>query len=99
MNRRFFARFLILVLSFAVLSVTGRAADPAINKIGPDTIAVGDPDFTLPVNGENFDSGSTILLDGAAIPTKFISKNRLYGKVPVTASAAAGTHTVAVRTS
>jgi hypothetical protein len=99
MNRRFCARFLILVLSVALLSVTGQAADPAINKIGPDTIAVGDPDFTLRVNGDNFDNGSTILLDGAAIPTTFITKSRLYGRIPVTASAAAGSHSVAVRTS
>jgi len=98
MNRSIIASFLALVLVACAFVGTAQAADPTINKIGPDTIAVGDPDFTLRVNGENFDSGSTVLLDGAAIQTTFITKQRLYARVPVTASAAVGSHTIAVRT-
>jgi streptogramin lyase len=99
MNRTTIARILVLVLVFAASAVTGRAADPELSKIGPATIAVADPDFTLRVSGENFDRNSTVLLDGVAVPTTFVSKRRLYARIPVTASAAAGSHSIAVRSS
>jgi sugar lactone lactonase YvrE len=97
MTRSIIARFLILVVSIAVLDLSARAADPTLNKIGPATVAVGDPDFTLRVSGEDFDRASVVLLDGVAVPTTFVAKNRLYARIPVSASAAAGSHAVAVR--
>jgi sugar lactone lactonase YvrE len=62
------------------------------------TVSVGDPDFTVRVAGDNFDRGSVVLLDGAPLQTTFISKQRLHATVPQSATAAVGTHAIAVRT-
>lgn len=76
---------------------TALAATPTLDKIGPDLVSVGDPDFTLRVSGETFDKTSVVLLDGAPLQTTFISKKRLHAVVPQQTTNAAGTHTVAVR--
>src|SRR6185369_7039313 len=59
----------VLVLAFVVaLGLSGagvvRAATPSIRSIGPSVISVGDPDFSLRVQGENFDKTAVVLLDG-----------------------------------
>jgi sugar lactone lactonase YvrE len=87
---------LLLALGPGSLAHAGQA--PAITRIGPDVVSVGDPDFTLRVQGENFDATSTVLLDGNALETTFVSKRILYALVPVDVMDAAGTRAVAVRT-
>ncbi len=89
---------LALAMQLPIATVV-RAADPTLKNIGPATISVGDPDFSLRVAGENFDDGSVVLLDGVAVQTSFLSKTRLYGKIPAAVSNATGTHTIAVRNS
>lgn len=89
----------LAALAFLIPAVpVARAADPVIKKIGPDTVSVGDPDFTLRVLGEAFDDTSVILLDGVALVTQNVSKKRVQAVIPMTVTAATGTHTVAVRT-
>ena len=70
----------VLVLAFVVaLGLSGagvvRAATPSIRSIGPSVISVGDPDFSLRVQGENFDKTAVVLLDGVPLETQFVSKS------------------------
>lgn len=89
---------LIALLAVLIPAVpVARAADPTIKKIGPDTVSVGDPDFTLRVIGTGFDEDSVILLDGAVLETQFVTKKRVQARIPMNVTAATGTHTVAVR--
>ncbi len=54
-------------------------------------------DFSLRVRGENFDKTAVILLDGTPLATQFVSKSRIQATIPTTVSAAAGSHTIAVK--
>lgn len=99
MIRTRFASALLAALVLGLSSVTtAQSGAPSIAKIGPSTIAVGDPDFTLRVTGENFDATSVVLLDGTPVQTFFISKKRLHARMPASLSDAPGSHTIAVRT-
>ena len=96
-SKHVFALFALLAILIPAVPVA-RAADPTLTKVGPNTVSVGDPDFTLRVIGTAFDDDSVILLDGAPLlPTQFVSKKRLQALIPMTVTAATGTHTVAVR--
>ncbi len=99
MNRSKHVLALVALLAALVpFTPVARAADPTLKKIGPDTVSVGDPDFTLRVTGTAFDENSVILLDGAPLqPTQFVSKKVLHATIPMSATSVAGTHTVAVR--
>lgn len=89
---------LVALLAILIPGVpVARAADPTLTKIGPDTVSVGDPDFTLRLKGTAFDEDSVVLLDGVVQPTQFVTKKRLQIHIPMTVTAATGTHTVAVR--
>ncbi len=88
----------ISLLAILVPSVpVARAADPTLTKIGPEVVSVGDPDFTLRLIGTAFDEDSVVLLDGVVQQTQFVSKKRLQILIPMTVTAAVGTHTVVVR--
>lgn len=100
MTRIKFALALLIAFAVGVPAVASAQSGgaPALDKIGPATVAVDDPDFTIRVRGENFDARSVVLLDGQPLETFFISKKRLHARVPGNTTASAGTHTVAVRT-
>ncbi|MBK6316550.1 MAG: hypothetical protein IPF53_20265 [Blastocatellia bacterium] len=88
----------ISLLAILVPAVpVARAADPTLTKIGPEVVSVGDPDFTLRLIGTAFDEDSVVLLDGVVQQTQFVSKKRLQILIPMTVTAAVGTHTVVVR--
>ena len=50
---------------------------PVINGLSPTRTVVGSGPFTLTVNGTGFQAGSTVLWNGAALPTTFVSSNQL----------------------
>src|SRR5687768_1386748 len=98
-HSRFVAAFALLCALLAPAPALAQGgANPSIKKIGPARVSVGDPDFTLRVAGEGFDAGSVVQLDGEPLETRFISKKRLYARVPTSATAAAGTSSITVRT-
>lgn len=88
---------LLLATPLTSLGQSGNK-DPKLDEIGPATVSVGDPDFTLRALGENFDRQSAILLDGVALQTQFVNKKRLQARIPQSLTAATGTHTIAVQT-
>lgn len=55
---------------------------PAITSVSPTSVPVGTAGFTLTVNGANFLSGATVLWNGAAVATAFVSAARLIASVP-----------------
>ena len=87
-----------LAVVVAPASVVRAGTAVAIDRIGPSTVSVGDPDFTIRVSGENFDRGSVVLLDGTPLQTAFLSKQRLHALVPQSATSSAGARTITVRT-
>jgi hypothetical protein len=50
---------------------------PVVTSMNPITATAGGPAFTLTVNGEQFVDDSTILWDGSARPTSFVSTTQL----------------------
>ena len=98
MIRTIYALVLVVALAACLPGIgVVKAADPKISAIGPSVVSVGDPDFSLRVRGENFDKTAVILLDGTPLATQFVSKSRIQATIPTTVSAAAGSHTIAVK--
>jgi sugar lactone lactonase YvrE len=100
MIRRTFVLAIALAaaLAAAPAEIVRAGAAPALDRIGPSTVSVGDPDFTIRLTGENFDRGSVVVLDATPLETTFISKQRLHARIPMSATAATGTHAITVRT-
>jgi hypothetical protein len=73
------------------------SAVPVVTTISPSTTAAGSAAFTLTVNGSAFLSGATVLWNGAALTTTFVSDTKLTAAVPAAKVAAKGTATVTVK--
>ncbi|MDX1931426.1 MAG: hypothetical protein SFU56_02360, partial [Capsulimonadales bacterium] len=70
--------------------------EPAVTGISPETVPVGSEAATLTVNGSGFVSGSTVSLNGTALPTTFVSGTTLTAAVPATSLTTAGTFDLTV---
>lgn len=69
-----------------------------ISTISPDLVIAGAASFTLTVNGNNFASNSTIELNGSALPTTYLTQQKLQATVQSASIASAGTLTVVIDT-
>ena len=69
---------------------------PTVTSLSPNSATAGDPGGTVTVTGGGFVNGSTVLFDGVAQPTTFVSGTTLEAPVPATQLAAPGTFTVTV---
>jgi len=69
---------------------------PTISSLNPNTLTAGATAFTLSVAGSAFVSGSTIQLNGSAVPTTYLGSTNLSATVPDSAVAAAGTIAVTI---
>ncbi|MEQ1794758.1 MAG: PKD domain-containing protein [Nitrospira sp.] len=58
---------------------------PVLTSLSPSQVVAGSAAFTLFVNGSNFVSASTVVLDGQTLVTAFVSASQLTAQVPVTA--------------
>jgi hypothetical protein len=67
-----------------------------INNILPNSATVGDPAFTLVVNGANFASDSVVRWNGSNRTTTFVSSSQLTTTIAAGDIAAAGAVTVTV---
>ena len=56
--------------------------EPVISSLDPASRTMGDPDFTLTVNGSYFVASSIIRWDGFDCPTTFVSNTQLTTIVP-----------------
>jgi uncharacterized protein (TIGR03437 family) len=55
---------------------------PMITSLNPGNAIVGDPVFTLTVNGNNFVNGSTVIWNGSPRTTTFVSSTQLTASIP-----------------
>jgi hypothetical protein len=82
----------------AQVSWTGSGpVGPTLSTLTPNSATAGDPAFTLTADGSNFVSGATVLWNGAARTTTFVSATRLTASIPASDIAAAGSVPVTVR--
>lgn len=70
-----------------------------LNEVSPTSVVVGGPAFTLTTLGTGFTTSSTVLWNGSARPTTFISQSELLAQVSTADIAAVGTASVAVQDS
>jgi hypothetical protein len=56
--------------------------NPTITALSPNMRTVGTPAFTLLVTGTGFANGAAVLMNGSALPTKFVNSTSLTATVP-----------------
>jgi hypothetical protein len=71
---------------------------PATASIAPSVRAVGDPQFSLTVNGSSFTACSVVRIDGLDRATAFVNANQLTATITVADQAAGATKTITVFT-
>jgi uncharacterized protein (TIGR03437 family) len=87
----------IFVSAARTFTITAAStAGPVVSGLSPASAAVGDPPFTLTVNGSGFVAGSTVTLNGAPLSTQYVSATRLQAGVPMPTITSAGSAAVAV---
>src|ERR1043166_3305638 len=91
-------KLLPLLFVFAAAS-NGLAANPTITSINPSSCLAGSPQFTLTVNGTNYDNTSAVRWNGSNLTTTFVSSTQLTAIVPATNVATGGTAQVTVKNS
>jgi hypothetical protein len=67
------------------------ATAPALTSLSPASTTAGGTGFTLTVNGSNFVSGASVLWNGSARTTSYVSGTQLKATIPAGDIAAAGT--------
>jgi hypothetical protein len=70
---------------------------PTIVIVSPNTAPAGAAGFTLSVTGTNFLSGSSILWNGSAVATQYVSATQLTAAVPASFVTAAGAVKIVVQ--
>ena len=75
------------------------AANPTISSINPTCAVAGGPQFTLTVNGTNYDNTSVVKWNGSNLATTFVSSTRLTATVPAANVATPGTAQITVKNS
>jgi len=78
------------------VTVAGAPA-PVINGLSPASAVMGAAQFTLTVNGSNFQSGATVRWNGVDLATVYVSSTQLTATVPAANVLAPGTAIVTVR--
>lgn len=70
---------------------------PAADRLVPPEAAIGDPDFTMSVQGVRFVDGAVIVFNGGDEPTEFVSDTELTTGIKPSTATTPGVYTVAVR--
>jgi hypothetical protein len=78
------------------ISFTVNNPAPVATVLSPPSIVVGSAAVTLTVSGNNFNASSSILLNGSAAQTTFVSATNLQTRLPASDFAAPGALTVSV---
>src|ERR1051326_8486149 len=74
-------------------TTTPNNAVPAVTTLSPASATLGGSVTTLTVNGSGFISSSTVMWNGSARPTTFISATQLQATLQASDIAGAGTRT------
>ena len=69
---------------------------PSLARLTPDTVAVGSADVSVQLEGARFESGSRAELNGAPLPSRFVSDTRLTATVSAAINAQAAEHRMRV---
>ncbi len=77
-------------------TVSSSASRPAIISVSPSTVFAGGAAFTLTVNGSGFASGATVVWNGTALSTTFVSSTQLTASVPSSLIAFTGSASITV---
>src|SRR5215472_1332850 len=85
----------ICVAAEPILATTSNPV-PHLDPIVPTSAAPGGPAFTMTVTGTGFVSGSTVLWNGGARTTTFVSASKLTAAIPASDVATPGTATITV---
>ncbi len=86
------------VSNSSTFTITAAAVIPVISSISPSIAQANGPAFALTVNGSGFAANSTILWNGAPLPTTFGNATLLTGAVGSSQIGAQGAATVTVST-
>jgi hypothetical protein len=78
------------------ISFTVNNPVPAATVLSPPSVLVGSAAVTLTVSGNNFNASSSILLNGSAAPTRFVSATNLQTPLPASDFANPGTFDISV---
>jgi hypothetical protein len=92
--------FAWLPLVVALFSTSARSyGAPVISSLDPNSAIVNGPAFTLTVNGSGFGGllGTTVLWNGSARTTTFVSSTRVTAQIPASDIDNTGTAQIAVR--
>jgi len=73
------------------------STDPVIASISPEGAIAGSGDVTMTVTGINFESGSTVRVNGSPVFTGFFSAMELVAQIPSSVTDAAGTYLITVQ--
>ncbi len=90
-----FISFLAISAVF-LLSAGFAYAAPSISSISPTSKNVGSAQFTLTVNGSNFNSASVVRFNGSNRATTYVSSTQIRATVPAPDMLAAGTNAITV---
>src|SRR5262249_34682597 len=75
----------------ASFSLSGNTVPPKISSLSQTSVPEGSPDLTLTVNGSNFTSQSTVLVNGLQpLATTFVNANQLQATIPASLLAEEG---------
>jgi hypothetical protein len=81
----------------ASFSLAGDTVPPKITGLSQTSVVEGSPDLTLTINGSNFTSGSTVLVNGLQpLATTFVSADQLQATIPAALLAEPGHFKLAV---
>ena len=95
MNKHCKALLLVTFLAFG-LGCGNSTKMPTIMQLNPATIAHGDAQFQLEVDGTNFASNAMVNFNGTAVATTFVSSTKLEAMIPAAAIMNPGTVPVTV---
>jgi hypothetical protein len=81
----------------ASFSLSGHTVPPHIAGLSQSSVAEGSPDLTLTINGSNFTTNSTVVIDGTQpLVTTFLSSTRLQAVIPAALLAEEGHFKISV---
>lgn len=86
----------LAMLLLPAVSCSSCPSTPSVSSLSPSSATAGGADFTLTVNGHNFNSSSVATWDGASLTTSVVSSTQLIATIPSTDIAQAGTAEVYV---
>jgi hypothetical protein len=76
------ANQIVVATSSLVTNSSVAAPVPAISSVSPTQVHSGDAAFTLQVSGSGFTNTSSIMVNGAALTTTYVSSSSLSAQVP-----------------